>query len=129
MTTLIGRGLVAIFGIYLILAGLIMLFKPEKARSILRKAGSTNLINYAELSLRMVPAVGLILSAEYSKFELFFKLLGWFMFISSIIIMIIPRQMHHQYSIKSAEILKPRYFQLISPLSFTFGGFLIYAVY
>ncbi len=92
MTTLIGRGLVAIFGIYLILAGLIMLFKPEKARSILRKAGSTNLINYAELSLRMVPAVGLILSAEYSKFELFFKLLGWFMFISSIIFMIIPRQ-------------------------------------
>ncbi len=106
-----------------------MIFKPEKARSILRKAGSTNLINYAELSLRMVPAVGLILSAEYSKFELFFKLLGWFMFISSIIIMIIPRQLHHQYSIKSAEILKPRYFQLISPLSFTFGGFLIYAVY
>ncbi len=32
MTAIIAKGLVAIFGIYLILAGLIMLFKPEKAR-------------------------------------------------------------------------------------------------
>ncbi len=128
MTVLIAKGFVAIFGIYLICAGMLMLFRPEKARSILRKAGSTNLINYTELSLRMVPAVGLILSAEYSKFELFFKLLGWFMFISSIIIMIIPRQMHHQYSIKSAEILKPKYFQLISPFSILFGVILIYAI-
>ena len=128
MTAIIAKGLVGIFGIYLIFAGMIMLIKPKKARALLRKAGSTNIINYTELGLRMIPAVGLILSAEYSKFELFFKLLGWFMFITSIIIMIIPRQMHHQYSIKSSEILKPRYFQLISPFSFLFGAILIYAI-
>ena len=105
-----------------------MLFAPQKARQILRKAGSTNFINYAEITIRMIPAAGLILYADYAKYPEPFKLLGWFMLITSLVLYFVPRQIHHNFSLKSAEILKPLYFQLISPFSFLFGGTLIYAV-
>lgn len=123
------KWIIIFFGLFIVFAGFIMLLKPEKARQILRKAGSTNFINYTELIVRMVPAVGLILYAEHSKFEAFFEILGWFMLVSSIVLIILPRKLHHQYSVRCAEIIKPNYFRIISPLSFIFGGFLIYALF
>ena len=56
MIDTIAKWTVIIFGIFFICVGTIMLFKPQKAREILRKAGSTNFINYAEITLRMIPA-------------------------------------------------------------------------
>jgi uncharacterized protein YjeT (DUF2065 family) len=128
MTIIIGKWIVIAFGIFIILCGLIMLFAPQKAREILRKAGSTNFINYGEITLRMIPAIGLILSAEISKFPNIFRIFGWFMLITSLVLYFVPRKFHHNYSLKCADILKPFYWQLISPLAFLFGGILIYAV-
>jgi len=125
---LIAKSIIIIFGIFIISSGLLMLFAPEKARQILRKAGSTNFINYAEITLRIIPAIGLILAAEVSKFPEFFKILGWFMLITSLILYFVPRRLHHGYSVKCADIIKPLYFQIISPLAFLFGFILIYAV-
>ncbi len=125
---LFAKSLVIVFGIFLICSGLIMLFAPEKARRILRKAGSTNFINYAEITIRMIPAAGLILASDYCKYPAFFKILGWFMLITSLVLYFVPRRIHHGYSLKCAEIIKPLYFQMISPFSFLFGAALIYAV-
>lgn len=124
----IAKIIVIAFGIFLIATGFLMLFSPKKATEILKKAGSTHFINYAEITIRMIPAIGLILYADYSKYPGYFKILGWFILLTSLVLYFVPRQMHHNYSLKSAEILKPLYFQLISPLSFLFGGFLIYCV-
>lgn len=125
---LIAKFIIIIFAIFIISSGLLMLFTPEKARQILRKAGSTNFINYAEITLRIIPAIGLILAAEVSKYPEFFKVLGWFMLITSLILYFVPRRLHHGYSVKCADIIKPLYFQIISPLAFLFGFILIYAV-
>ena len=127
MIITVAKWIVVLFGIFIILAGFLMLFAPKKARQTLRKAGSTNFINYAEITIRMIPAIALILYSDFSKFPEFFKILGWFMLITSLILYIVPRKMHHNYSLKSADILKPIYFQLISPLSFLFGYLLIYS--
>ena len=127
MIITVAKWIVILFGIFIILAGFLMLFAPKKARQTLRKAGSTNFINYAEITIRMIPAIALILYSDFSKFPEFFKILGWFMLITSLILYIVPRKMHHNYSLKSADILKPIYFQLISPLSFLFGYLLIYS--
>ena len=43
---------------------MLMLFKPKRARATLRKAGSTNFINYAEITIRMIPATALIIYAD-----------------------------------------------------------------
>ena len=105
-----------------------MLFRPNLARKILRKAGSTNYINYAEITIRMLPAIALILSADSSRFPDAFKMVGWFMLCTSLVLYFVPRHLHHNFSLRAADILKPLYFQLISPFSFLFGILLIYAV-
>jgi len=122
------KWIVLFFGFFLIWVGFLMLFSPKNARQTLRKAGSTNIINYAEITIRMIPAASLILYADLSKFPEFFKILGWFMLITSWILYFVPRRMHHNYSLKSVEILQPIYIQLLSPFSFLFEIFLIYAV-
>ncbi|MGB5243407.1 MAG: hypothetical protein WBN28_02740 [Lutimonas sp.] len=120
--------LVLFFGIFLILVGLLMLIKPQKARNILRKAASSNLINYTEITIRMIPAVGLILAADQSKSPDFFKILGWFMLFTSLVLYIVPRRWHHNYALKCAEILTPFYIRMISPFSILFGVVLIYCI-
>ncbi|MDT8414792.1 MAG: hypothetical protein RQ735_05380, partial [Flavobacteriaceae bacterium] len=102
---------------------------PQKANQILRKAGSTPFINYAEITIRMIPAVALILSADISKYPDIFKLLGWFMLLTSLVLYFVPRQLHHNFSVKAANILKPLYFQFLSPFAFIIGIFIIYSVF
>lgn len=128
MMTIIAKWIIILFGIFFISVGLIMLFTPKKARQILRKAGSTNFINYAEITIRMIPATGLILYSDFSKFPDYFKIFGWFMLSTSLVLYFVPRQIHHNYSLKCADIIKPLYFQLISPFAILIGIVLMYSV-
>jgi len=105
-----------------------MLLAPKTASQILKKAGSTNFINYAEITIRMIPAAGLVLYAPLSKYPDFFNTLGWFMIVTSVVLYFVPRQIHYRYSLRCADIIKPLYFQLISPFSMLFGTTLIYCV-
>ena len=122
----ISKWVVVFFGIFIIFIGFVMLIDPIKARDTLRKAGSTNFINYAEITIRLIPALALILYSNYSKFPEAFKIFGWIMLITSLILYFVPRKLHHKFSMKSADILKPIYFRLISPFAFIFGILIIY---
>lgn len=124
----IAKWTVVLFGVFFILAGVLMLFAPKRARAILRKAGSTNFINYAEITIRMIPAAGLILYADFSRYPDIFKIFGWFMLLTSVVLYFVPRRIHHGFSLRAADMLKPLYFQLISPFSFLFGAVVIYCV-
>lgn len=125
----IGRSIVLFFGLFFIVVSGVMLLKPNTASATLRKAGSTAFINYAEITLRMIPAAGLILVAENSKFPDVFKIFGWFMLLTSFILYFVPRKLHYQFSNKCADILLPIYFQLISPFALLIGLLIIYSVY
>ena len=125
----LAKWVVIFFGIFIISIGFVMLISPTKARNTLRKAGSTNFINYAEITLRLIPAIALILCSEISKFPLAFEIFGWIMLITSLILYVVPRKIHHKFSMKSADILKPFYFQLISPFAFLLGGLILYNIY
>tara|TARA_R110000868_G_scaffold103289_1_gene284537 strand:- start:231 stop:551 length:321 start_codon:yes stop_codon:yes gene_type:complete len=105
-----------------------MLFRPQKAREYLRKAGSNNLINYVEITIRMIPAAGLIIYSEFSKYPEIFKILGWFMIATSLILYLVPRRIHHRYALWCADILTPTYIRLTSPFSILFGSAIIYSV-
>lgn len=126
MITEIAKWIIIVFGGFFILMGFLMLFNPKLARMTLRKAGSTNFINYTETTLRLIPAIALISYADFSKFPKALQIFGWIMFITSLVLYLIPRKKHHRFSMKSADILKPLYFQLISPFAFLFGGLIIY---
>lgn len=124
----IAKWTIVVFGIFFICAGLTMLFAPKKARRILRKAASTNFINYAEISLRIIPAVGLIMYSDFSKYPSILKLFGWFMLATSLVLYFVPRELHYKFSLKCADFLKPLYFRLISPFSILIGTLIIYCV-
>lgn len=128
MVDFLAKWTTILFGLFFICIGLLMLIKPDTARTTLRKAGSTNFINYAEITLRIVPATALILSADNSKYPDIFKIFGWFMLLTSLVLYFVPRQLHHNFSNKAADILRPFYFQLISPFSMLIGALLIYCV-
>lgn len=122
------KSIIILFGGFFIGVGALMLVTPQKANGILRKAGSTNFINYAEITIRIIPAVGLILAADNSKYPTVFKIFGGFMLLTSLVLYFIPRKLHHKFSVKAADILKPLYFQLISPFALLIGFFLIDSV-
>ena len=126
--TIIAKWIIILFGIFFICVGLIMLFAPKKARYVLRKAGSTNFINYAEITIRIIPATALILYSDFSKFPDYFKIFGWFMLITSLVLYFVPRQIHHNYSLKCADIIKSLYFQFISPFAILIGMVILYSV-
>ncbi len=128
MIDILAKWTIILFGLFFICVGLLMLIRPEKANEILRKAGSTNFINYAEITTRIIPAVGLILLADNSKYPDIFKIFGWFMLLTSLVLYFVPRHLHHNFSLKAADILKPFYFQLISPFALLIGTWLIYSV-
>ena len=126
--TLVAKYIVILFGVFLIGVGFLMLLRPNKAREYLRKAGSTNFINYLELTIRLIPAAGLVLYSEFSKYPETFKILGWFMIATSLVLYFIPRRIHHNYAIWCSNILKPKYIRLTSPFSILFGCSIIYSV-
>ena len=125
----IAKWTVILFGVFIIYTGFLMLFTPRKARETLKRAGSTNFINYAEITIRMIPAVGLILYSDFSRYPEVFKIFGWFMLATSIVLYFVPRRIHHSYSLKCADILKPLYFRLLSPFALLFGIAIIYCVF
>lgn len=116
------------FGILFIGMGVLMLIQPKTARSILRKAGSTNLINYSEITLRLIISIAFIIYSENSNYPSLFNIVGWFMLITSFILYAVPRKLHNGFSNKCADILKPIYFQFISPISILIGIIIIRSV-
>jgi len=124
----IAKFIIILFGLFIFFIGILMLVFPQRAREILKKAGSTPFINYTEITLRLFPAVSLVIYSELSSFPVAFKVLGWFMLATSFVLYFVPRAMHHNYSLKSAEILKRIYVRLLSPVSILFGWLLIYGV-
>lgn len=129
MYNVFGKYIVLLFGVFFIVVGLVMLFKPSIAQATLRKAGSTNLINYAEITLRIIPAIGLILAAPVSKYPNFLLVFGWFMLGTSLVLYFVPRRLHHHFSTKAADVLQPIYFQFISPFSILIGLFLVVGIW
>ena len=122
------KWIIITFGIFIIVAGFIMLFNPQKARVTLRKFASTNFINYTEITIRLLVGIALILYSDFCKFPEAFKILGWFMLITALILYFVPRKLHHKFSTGSADIIKPIYFRFISPFAFLFGGLIIYNI-
>lgn len=128
MIDILAKWTVITFGIFIILVGFLMLFRPQKVIQILRKMASTNLINYTEITLRLLPSSAMIIIADFAKYPIILKFYGWIMLVTTLVLFFIPRTMHHNFSLKIADSFKPFYFQLISPFSFIIGTFLIYTV-
>lgn len=122
----IAKWVVILFGLFIITVAFVMLVNPKNARATLRKAGSTNFINYAEITVRLIPAIAMIVHSDFSKYPEAFNIFGWIMIITSLVLYVVPRALHHNFAMKSADLLKPIYVQWISPFAFLLGGLIMY---
>lgn len=120
--------LVVLAGVWLIAVGLVAFCRPLTANRLVRKAASTNLINYTELTLRGMGGLALVWSAEVSRFPEVFRVYGWVVVATTAVLLLVPREWHARYAIWCSERLTPSYLRIASPVSIGLGIFLIYAV-
>ena len=121
---MIANFIITLFGIFLVFSGFVMFFKPEKAREIIGKAGSTYLINYTELGIRLIIGISFLMASLYSNYEMQFKIIGCFLIFSALILMCVPIKKHHQFSTNAAKMLKPIYLKICAPFSI-FSGIIL----
>jgi hypothetical protein len=90
--------------------------------------GSTNVIHYTELGLRLLGGVALTIAAAASRFPAVLTPIGWFVILSSIVLLLLPRRWHAMYATWWAQRISPLAVRLIAPISLVVGGALIYSV-
>ena len=122
------RWVVILGGVWLIAVSCFMLARPQTALRCLGKMASTNLINYAEISSRMIWGIALVLAAELSKFPEVFRILGLFLAATSAVLFLVPRKWHAGYASYCSNRLSPPLVRIFAPFSLAFGIFLIYAI-
>ncbi|MEQ3661640.1 MAG: hypothetical protein ABNG98_02645 [Flavobacterium sp.] len=125
---IIANLIIVLFGLFIVFSGFLMFFKPEKVRGIIAKAGSTFFINYAELISRLLIGVCFIISSKEVFYELYFKVFGYFLIGSAIVLMCIPIKIHHDFAKNASEKLKPIYLKICAPFSILFGCIIIYVI-
>ena len=120
----LARSIIALSGFWIIYVGALMLFAPLKALTFLGKAGSTNLINYTELILRLIWGAAMWYYAAFSPQELFMQIFGGFVVLSSLVLLCIPKQWHATFSKTSAKQIRPELVPWLSPFAFALGCYL-----
>lgn len=124
----IAKCIIILFGLFLVYAGFLMFFKSEKVRTIIGKAGSTYFINYTELGIRLLIGIAFLISSLFSIYELQFKVIGYFLMISALLLMLVPIKTHNNFAKNAAEKLKPIYLKICAPFAILFGFLVLYAI-
>jgi uncharacterized protein YjeT (DUF2065 family) len=126
---LVSKYIIICFGLFLIYSGFLMFLNPEKVRTIVGKAGSTILINYGELIIRLVLGISFVITSKTNTYEQYFTIFGYFLIISAVILMLTPMKTHHKFSTKAAETLKSIYLRICAPFSIGFGILILLAIF
>lgn len=127
MTT-VAQGLVILFGLWLIAVSGLMLARPHVALRYLARAASTDLINYGEITLRMIAGLALVACADLSRFPQAFRVAGWVIAATSAVLLFVPRRWHALYAVWWSEKLTPGWVRVAAPFSLGVGILVIYAV-
>jgi hypothetical protein len=114
-------------GLWLIATAALMAFQPGRALDVLSLTASTRMVNNVEQGLRLFAGVALLLRAPASKLPQGFAIAGWFIVLSSIVLLVLPLRWHSAYACWWADRLAPNMVRAVAPLSALAGFWLIYA--
>ncbi|EID74659.1 hypothetical protein [Imtechella halotolerans] len=115
-----------LFGIFLVLVGILMYFNPTVVRNLIRKAGSSYGTNFLELGPRLL--IGLAIIKVDTDFEVLYNSMGYFLVVSAFVIGLLPLKLHNGFSRKAADFLKPNYLKCLAPISICLGFLVIYGI-
>jgi hypothetical protein len=124
---LVYKLIIVLFGLFIVWSGFMMFLKPETVKDTIAKAGSTYLINYAELTIRLI--VGFCFTKIVSQYGIVYELIGLFLMVTAVILMFVPIKLHNRFSVMASKRLKPIYLKFLAPVSITIGGLIIYGLF
>lgn len=91
-----------LFGIFLVLVGILMYFNPTVVRNLIRKAGSSYGTNFLELGPRLAYRLAII--KVDTDFEVLYNSMGYFLVVSAFVIGLLPLKLHNGFSIEKLLI-------------------------
>ncbi len=125
-------GNVALIGVvglslWLFAAGAFMMVYPGQALKVLSLTASTRSINNTEQGLRLLAGIALVLRSPSSKLPQFIEVGGWFIILSSMVLLVLPLKCYAAYAIWWSERLRSWMVRFIGPLLSAAGIALFYA--
>ncbi len=117
---------VALSGLWLIVIAGLMWARPQNCLSWLSKFASTWQINVTEMSLRGAVGLSFLVRSPSSKAPELFEIGGWFIFVTSIMLLIVPRRWHAAYAVWWSKKLPTSFVRAMAPLTAAAGLTLIY---
>lgn len=121
---LISSLIIVTFALWLIGVSLFALFRPAHAVAAIGMFASTDFINYLELGLRGLVGVAFVFTASLSPAHRLFAFIGWGLFVSAVIIAVLPRRWHAAYAQYWSKKIPPQLVYLFAPMSLLVGVYL-----
>lgn len=118
---------IAAAGLWLICVGAFMALFPNSALRLLRLTASTRTVNNSEQGLRLIAGIAFVLRSPASKLPEVFEIAGWFIILSSLVLLVWPLRWHSAYAKWWADRFKTFTVRLLAPMSALAGIGLIYA--
>ena len=118
--------MIILFGVLILLAGIVIVLNPEIIFSFLRKNFDKLWLYVLASVLRIVLGVILITQSNVSKFPLVIEIMGWLSIIAAILLAVIGRRNFNRLMSWALSFVKT-FGRVGGVLAMAFGAFLIYA--
>ncbi|WP_231728925.1 alpha/beta hydrolase [Alishewanella sp. WH16-1] len=127
MTALLALLLVSLTGGYLVVLGVLALFRPRQAQSFLLGFASSARLHYLEMVIRLLVGLAFIHSAEYVVSTAAFTGFGWLLLLTSLPLLLLPWQWHRRFATQAVNACR-RYLVLIGVSALVLGVAILLAV-
>lgn len=120
--------LIGVFSLFILLAGVVLIIKPEFIFNLLDKYSGRHGLYVAAIAARLLLGSVLIYLSDISKYPLAFMIVGWISILAAIVFVIIGWSRFKQlmtWVLSSAKPFSP----VAGVLSIGFGVFLIHALF
>ncbi|MCP4341174.1 MAG: hypothetical protein GY799_20390 [Desulfobulbaceae bacterium] len=118
--------LILIFAALILLAGLIIIIKPETVFGFLLDNQAKLELQITAVVLRLGLGILLIVQAGFSKFPLIIEIFGWLSIVAAIVLTLIGRQIFNRFISWALSFSKP-FGRVGGFLAGALGAFLFYA--
>jgi hypothetical protein len=125
---LLAGTIVVACGIFLIGLAVIVFAAPAFAKRFLMSFASSARTHYTEQGARLLAGASLVVLSPTMWQADMFQVIGWAIFVSSLVLILIPWQWHHRFGERVLPMLV-RHIRLYALGSFLFGALLLYGVF
>lgn len=114
-------------GAWLVGVGGLMIVRPERALHMLGQTARSWQVNAAEQVPRLLVGLAMVVRADVSRAPQLFEVAGWFLLLSSVVLLLMPLKWHAGYAKWWAARFPTWAVRLIGPVSMMVGAALIWA--